>query len=212
MVAGLGGPDDGAGGDAAGDVRGDEGGRGRRDVLPRDLLRRRRRRQAWTFAVLVTTVLVIGVAASGHWLRWWTIGNETSRAQATPCPQQRAIDPVLVTVNVYNATARVGLARGVAAELQARGFRVATITNDRSGQVVTGVAVVRHGAVGRLAAQTVAAQLVGQFTVVDDGRGDRTVDLVIGPAYAALKPRPEASKAIAPIPTPEGCVPVTQPA
>jgi hypothetical protein len=180
-------------------------------VLPErmDPQARRRRRQAWTFVTLVSLVLVTGLVSLGHAMRWWTVGGEQVRSVRVPCPAETAEDPQDVTLGVYNATNRFGLARAVAREMQARGFRVNTITNDDSGRPVTAAAVVRHGPYGRLAAKSVAAQVVGPVTVVDDGRGSDTVDLVLGVAYKAMVPRPQASQAIAPVPTPVGCRRVT---
>jgi hypothetical protein len=180
-------------------------------VLPagRDPKSRRRRRQAWTFVTLVSLVLVVGIVSLGHAMRWWTVGGEHVRAVRVPCPAETAEDPEDVTLGVYNATPRFGLARSVARELQARGFRVNTITNDDSGRPVTAAALVRHGPYGRLAARSVAAQVVGPVTIENDGRGTDTVDLVLGTAYRAMVPRPQASQAIAPVPTPVGCRRVT---
>lgn len=177
-----------------------------------DARRRRRRRQGWTFVAILCLVLGVGLLATGHWMRWWTVGEGAKPAARPACPEQTTTSPRNVTVNVYNGTDRFGLARAVAVELQARGFRVATITNDTSGRPVSGVAAIRHGPISRVAAQTVSQQLTGQITFEDDGRASRTVDLVLGPGYRALKPRPEASKAIAPVPTPSGCVRVVGPA
>ena len=122
----------------------------RSEVLParRDPQARRRRRQAWTFVTLVSLVLVAGLVSLGHAMRWWTVGGEQVRSVRVPCPAETAEDPQDVTLGVYNATKRFGLARSVARELQARGFRVDTITNDDSGRPVAAAAVVRHGPYG----------------------------------------------------------------
>src|SRR5690349_12873541 len=181
------------------------------EVLPagRDPQTRRRRRQAWTFATLVSLVLVTGFVALGQAMRWWTIGGETTRSVRLPCPSETAADPDQVTLRIYNATDRFGLARTVAREFQARGFTVAAIGNDASGQVYQQPAIVRHGAAGKLAARSVAAQVVGPVSVQQDGRDTKSVDLVLGRGYQAMVPRPQASKAIAPVPTPVGCRRVT---
>lgn len=191
----------------------ESGGPPRGDVLPavRDPQARRRRRQAWTFGTLVSLVLVTGAVSLGHAMRWWTIGGEPVRSVRVPCPAETAEDPEDVAVNVYNATNRFGLARSVARELQGRGFRVTTITNDDSGRPVAAAAVVRHGPYGKLAARSVAAQVAGPVTIESDGRGTDSVDLVLGTAYRAMVPRPQASQAIAPVPTPIGCRRVTAP-
>jgi hypothetical protein len=183
------------------------------EVLPagRDPQARRRKRQAWTFATLVSLVLVTGVVALGQAMRWWTIGGEPTRAVRLPCPSETAADPEQVTLRIYNATDRFGLARTVAREYQARGFTVAAIGNDASGQVYQQSAIVRHGPAGKLAARSVAAQVAGPVSVQQDKRDTKSVDLVLGRGYKAMVPRPQASKAIAPVPTPAGCRRVTPP-
>jgi hypothetical protein len=177
------------------------------EVLPvaRDPRVRRRKRQAWTFATLVSLVMLTGFVALGHAMRWWTIGGEPVRTLRLPCPQETALDPDQVNARVFNATGKFGLARTVARELQGRGFTVTQIGNDESGQAVTAAAIVRHGPSGKLAARSVAAQVAGQVTVQQDARESRTVDLVLGTAFKAMVPRPQASQAIAPVPTPAGC-------
>jgi hypothetical protein len=184
-------------------------------VLPagRDPRTRRRKRQAWTFTSLVTLVVVVGLVALGQAMRWWTIGGEHQRAARLPCPAQTSAQPDEVRLGVYNASSRFGLAREVARELQARGFTVTTVSNDPTGTPVRGTALVRFGAPGRLAAKSVGAQLAGPLQWVDDKRNSSAVDLVLGPGYQTMVPRPQASKAIAPVPTPTGCVlPTTPPA
>jgi hypothetical protein len=187
------------------------GGPPKGEVLPvaRDPRVRRRKRQAWTFATLVSLVLITGFVSLGHAMRWWTIGGEPVRTLRMPCPQETALDPDQVRARVFNATGTFGLARSVARELQGRGFIVTQIGNDESGQAVTAAAVVRHGPSGKLAARSVAAQVAGQVTVQQDARESRTVDLVLGTAFRSMVPRPQASQAIAPVPTPVGCKRVT---
>jgi hypothetical protein len=180
-------------------------------VLPaaRDPRGRRRRRQAWTFTTLVSLVLIVGVFALGQVMRWWTVGGAPVRSVRSPCPAQLTMSADEVVLRVYNGSNRFGLARQVAKELQARGFTVTTITNDQSGRPIPGTAVVRHGPTGRLAAKSVSLQVVGPVVLEDDARSGRTVDLVLGPGYKTMVPRPQASAAIAPRPTPQGCVRVT---
>jgi hypothetical protein len=178
-------------------------------VLPadRDPRARRRRRQAWTFVTLVSLVLLTGLVAFGQVMRWWTIGGGAEAATARPtCPEQTTLTADEVTVGVYNATSHFGLARSVARELQARGFTVTAIGDDISGRPIKGTAVVRYGPLGRKAAKSISLQVIGPVMMEPDTRPTRTVDLVLGPGYKTMIPRPRASAAIAPRPTPEGCV------
>jgi hypothetical protein len=177
-------------------------------VLPadRDPRTRRRRRQAWTFVTLVSLVLLSGLVAFGQVMRWWTIGGAAASASRPTCPEQTTLTADEVTLSVYNGSTHFGLARSVAKEMQARGFTVAAIGDDRSGRPIRGTAVVRFGPLGRMAAKSVALQVVGPVAMEPDTRTSRTVDLVLGPAYKTMIPRPRASAAIAPKPTPDRCV------
>lgn len=184
------------------------GGPPRGEVLPagRDPRTRRRRRQAWTFLTLVSLVLLTGLVAFGQVMRWWTIGGAAASSSRPTCPAQTTMTADEITLRVYNGSDRFGLARQVAKELQARGFTVTTISNDVSARPIRGTAAVRYGPLGRMAAKSVSLQVVGPIAMEPDTRTTRTVDLVLGPGYKTMVPRPQASAAIAPRPTPDGCV------
>ena len=92
------------------------------------------------------------------------------------------VAPRAITVNVYNATKRRGLAGTVATELRKRGFRVGKVDNDPLERRVTGLAEVRNSTQGADAARTVTAQ-VGTVVAVPDQRKDATVDLVLGRGF-----------------------------
>lgn len=170
----------------------------------------RHRRQSLTFAALCAVVLLAGLLALGHWLRWWTFGEPADEAAGVPCPAQTVVAPPEVSVRVVNGTDRAGLARSMAGELRARGFRVPAVSNDASGRRVTGVAVVRHGPSGLLAARSVAAQFAPDGVVLeDDGRDTDAVDVVIGQAYRAMVARDLGIAAATPPVAPDDCVPVS---
>jgi hypothetical protein len=94
-----------------------------------------------------------------------------------------------VSVNVYNATDRDGLAAGAAEQLRGRGFRVLTVANDPLHGKVAGPAEVRFGKSGRPGAQVVQ-RLVKGATAVRDARTDASVDLVLGRTFTTLLPAP----------------------
>ena len=102
-----------------------------------------------------------------------------------------------MTVNVYNATAKPGLAAAVGAQLQARSFRVGRVGNDPKGTPVKGTAQVRSGPRGAAAARTVAAHIAGA-ELVPDTRRTAAVDLVVGTAYSRLRPAGAAASVLAP--------------
>jgi LytR cell envelope-related transcriptional attenuator len=145
-------------------------------------------------ALVAATVaaLIVGVVVGwfGHSLR---NHHKASAAKAEVCVTHTstpvAAGPVpkasTVTVNVYNATARAGLARTTGAELATRQFNVANVANDPLKATIAGSAVVRYGPKGLAQARLVAAQVPGA-TLLKDNRTDATVDLVIGNGFQAV--------------------------
>jgi cytoskeletal protein RodZ len=116
--------------------------------------------------------------------------------------------PSAITVNVYNATTRKGLAKTTSGELAARGFHTGKVTNDPSKKIIAAAAEIRYGPAGAEAAKVVAAQVIGAV-LVPDNRKDGSVDFVLGEGYAALATPAQASAAIAalgtPSASPSGC-------
>lgn len=175
---------------------------------------RRRRLQATFFALVVLLVLGTGATAAGVYQGWWEWppweGRDeplpTRTVVVCPTPEVTAAPVAEVTLAVLNSTDRAGLAASTAEQLQERGFTVGSIGNDAGGQL-DGVAVVRHGPEGLLAARTVAAQVAGA-ELVDDGRAGTAVELSLGAGFTGLRPPEEAAAAAGPAPveSPAGCV------
>jgi len=171
-------------------------------------VRRSRRRTRWGVLLLIVllTAALAGVA-------WWLSQRDADPVKAAPrrtCPEPSpapvVVAPRAVTVNVYNATERRGLAGTVATQLRKRGFHVKKVDNDPLDRRVTGLAEVRSSAAGADASRTVAAQ-VGTVVAVPDQRADATVDLVLGSAFRGLRPAADAAAALTPTPepVPAGC-------
>jgi len=173
-----------------------------------ELARARQRRQTYTFLGVFAFVLLVGLIALGNWRQWWTIGG-SSPATAAICPVQTVIDPELTNISVYNGTNRNGLAAAVAKELQRRDFRVLSIGTEEQSKPLRTVLEVRFGPDGRRAAHTVALQFPAQVKMVDDGREDETVDIVIGEKYKAMVSAKKGVAAIRPVARPAGCRPAT---
>ncbi|GAB6900299.1 LytR C-terminal domain-containing protein [Kineosporia succinea] len=169
-----------------------------------DRVRRRRRRQALTFAGLFLLVLLTGVGALGNSLGWYTLGSPGARV---PCPAQTVSLPGQTAVNVYNGTERRGLARAVSQELKQRGFRVVQVANAPGGAQKAAVTV-RYGVGDEIEARTVARQFPGRAELLRDPgtRRDHSVDVVVGSRYQAMRGRAESASVIAPVPTPRNCV------
>jgi hypothetical protein len=158
--------------------------------------------------VLVVIALVLAVVAGG----WWWLNRDSTPDTAAPrttCPSLAAptiVPATAVKLNVYNGTARKGLASLVADALKKRGFVVVKVANDPLKRRVTGLAEVRSGLTGKDAARTVTAQ-VGVVVALPDQRKDASVDLVLGAKFTALRTPAQAAAALKPTPAPQpsGC-------
>ena len=167
--------------------------------------RRRRRRRA-TITLTFVSLAMIGTFAyaAAYFQGWVAFGTPpivTSPA-CQPAAPAKALTPGAVTINVYNATSRGGLAASVAKSLRRQGFKVHTIANDPLGKNVAGIGEVRHGQLGAAGATLTALTLPGAAVVLDD-RTDSTVDIVLGDRFSAITlPKGASSKATTPAPAP----------
>jgi hypothetical protein len=170
----------------------------------------RRRRGARAVRVLAI-VAVLAVLGGGGWYLFLRDADAQPAAAPPPrvCPTKppaSALPPVAprqTQVNIYNATARKGLAAQTATALKQRGFVVGKVSNDPLRRIVVGTAEVRSGPTGRPRSTLVTAHVAGATPVLDK-RPDLTVDLVLGQKFAALRPPAEVVKILAP-PKPAGC-------
>ena len=140
-------------------------------------------------------LLVLALAALAVWFNVLSDEKKKDQARAAACSSAvaavpTAVDPATVTVNVLNASEVAGRAASVAESLRSRGFQIGLTENDRSGNEVTGVGELRFGPGKEELARFVALQLPGA-TLRRDTRADATIDLAIGPGFAALA-SPEA--------------------
>jgi hypothetical protein len=153
--------------------------------------RRKRRRAAITLTV-VGLMLVGTFAYAAAYFEGW-VGTRAAKPVAAPvCPpvthaaaRAPALQPTAVTINVYNATNRKGLATAVAKSLRAQGFKVGKVANDPMRRQIAGVGEVRHGTAGTTRATLAATRLAGASLVADE-RSDDTVDLVLGSTFTVL--------------------------
>lgn len=122
-------------------------------------------------------------------------GKATGKATATAKPAALP-KPSQITVNVYNATSKTGLAGSTAKDVRTYGFVVGTIANDPLGKSVTGTGEIRYGKNGKVAASVVRTMLP-TAAIVQDARADASVDLVLGDAFSSLSP-PATAGATAP--------------
>ncbi|MCX4628951.1 LytR C-terminal domain-containing protein [Streptomyces sp. NBC_01443] len=110
---------------------------------------------------------------------------------AVPLPQ-----PGQITVNVYNATPRAGLAKAVADELKKRGFTVANVGNAPADfdKKVPGTGILLGSPKTDKAAFSVLGTQLEGDTQQTDAREGADIDLILGDAFKELSPKETADK------------------
>ena len=99
------------------------------------------------------------------------------------------------TVNVYNASQRVGMA-GITAEiLGVRGFKVGEVGNYDEREISI-TAEIHYGKKGRNAAALIAAYINNAKLVMDD-RTDATVDVLVGQGFDEIRTNRDAAEELA---------------
>ncbi|MGW0772872.1 LytR C-terminal domain-containing protein [Streptomyces sp. NPDC002835] len=176
------------------------------DKYPR--MRRPRNRLRIAFAV-VAAVTALGLAGWGtlQLIDAFTGDGEqttakTRSAGCEPGPSPSAAPPPplprQITVNVYNATPRSGLAKSTADELKKRGFKIGKVANAPAAydKKVPGTAVLLGAATAQEGAFRVLGTQVQGFQAKTDTRKTADVDLIIGTAFKSLDPKASADVAL----------------
>jgi hypothetical protein len=183
-------------------------------------LRRRHQqeRQAVVFGSLVAALAVVGLGAVAVYTDaikapFLDRGFVTPSAATTastlpppPCPPDGAVPLAYdqVTVSVYNASDRTGLAGTTADVFAARGFAIGS-TGNYPASIPLPVEVF-FGQSGVAAAYTVAGQLLEPRLVLDT-REDASVDVVLGADFAGMIPADQVTlDPSAPLVGAKGCV------
>ncbi|MFJ6212185.1 LytR C-terminal domain-containing protein [Streptomyces sp. NPDC092296] len=169
---------------------------------------KRRRR----IVALVVSMLVLGTAGFGAVQLTDVFGGKGGKLAAgcaSPSPTVRAAGdgvaptagavpkPQAVTVNVYNATVRSGLAGRTADELKKRGFKIGKVGNATAAldKKVKESARLIGGPAGSKALVLLGSHVAGAKTTPDTRKGG-TVDLVIGDGFTALRTPAQAEQAL----------------
>lgn len=137
-----------------------------------------------------------------------TAGHEPGcepTASASPATPVKALPrPGQITVNVYNATTRGGLAKTTADELEKRGFVIGKVGNapETYDKKVPGSGILLGAPTASDSALTVLGTQLKGATPKTDTRKSKDVDLIIGTAFKALNVQKDADQALATLSAP----------
>jgi hypothetical protein len=167
------------------------------------------RRRARLVAAVVASVAVLGLIGWGtlQLIDVFTGGKKASAAgpktdchpKADTAAQVKALPkPGQITVNVYNATERTGLAKSTADELKKRGFKIGDVGNApgefdkkvKSAGILLGPAAARNTSL-----QVLATQLAGAEQRIDARKG-ADLDLILGDGFKGLDKPAAAEQAL----------------
>ncbi|MFG2606886.1 LytR C-terminal domain-containing protein [Streptomyces sp. NPDC048514] len=185
------------------------------------------RRRARLVAAVVASVAVLGLVGwgtlqlidvfTGGGMKTTAAGRKAhcrTQAAATVARAKNVPAPGRITVNVYNATKRGGLAKQTADELKKRGFRIGAVGNASKDfdKKVKGTGVLLGPATALDSSLPVlATQLGGAERRTDAGRKGADVDLIIGDGFKGLAQPATAARALsalsAPAPSPSADAP-----
>ncbi|MFF8729927.1 LytR C-terminal domain-containing protein [Streptomyces sp. NPDC015171] len=128
-----------------------------------------------------------------------TAAAPAARADALPRPGR-------ITVNVYNATKRTGLAKSTADELKKRGFKIGAVgnANKQFDKKVKGTGILLGPAAAQdTSLRVLGTQLGGAQVRTDAARKGADLDLIIGDGFKGLAVRPAADQALTTLTAPE---------
>ncbi|MEU6550782.1 LytR C-terminal domain-containing protein [Streptomyces sp. NPDC046915] len=177
------------------------------------------RRRGRLVFLTVVCVTALGVAGWGtvQLIDVFTGGGDkdTASGAKADCPASTKVSPAArtkalpepgkITVNVYNATARTGLAKQTADELKKRGFRIGDVGNatKQYDKKIKGSGMLLGPASAlNTSLPVLAAQLAGAEQRTDATRKGDAVDLFIGNGFKDLSKRADADKAVAALTAP----------
>ena len=101
-----------------------------------------------------------------------------------------------VRVNVYNATKRKGLAAETALALKLSGFKILGVSNVPDGRRLDNFAELRHGPKGKKAAELLRFYMPDAI-LVQDTRGGKDVDVVLGREFTVIADDAEVAASMA---------------
>ncbi|WP_257003701.1 LytR C-terminal domain-containing protein [Streptomyces sp. SA15] len=180
---------------------------------------RRSRRRGRLAVGLVASVAVLGLIGWGtlQLIDVFTGGDKATAAgpktdcatRATPSASGSAaavVEPGRITVNVFNATPRSGLAKKTADELKKRGFKIGDVGNatKKYDKKVAGTGILLGPASSvKTSLPVLATQLTTAERRTDATRKGNALDLIIGTGFKELTSRADADKALAALAAPQ---------
>ncbi|MGR6971432.1 LytR C-terminal domain-containing protein [Streptomyces cynarae] len=128
----------------------------------------------------------------------------TGKVSASPAAARALPQPGRITVNVFNATERSGLAKETADELKKRGFHIGTVGNatQQYDKKVKGVGILLGPKASLHTALPVLATQLAGADQRTDARTDASLDLILGDGFKSLTAKPDADKALAALTNP----------
>ncbi|MFF4256490.1 LytR C-terminal domain-containing protein [Streptomyces sp. NPDC001663] len=179
---------------------------------------RQRRRRGRLVAAVVASATALGLVGWGtlQLIDVFTGGGKTAAAagpkadcstKASPSagPTGPVPKPAQITVNVFNATTRSGLAKNTADELKKRGFKIGDVGNAAKefDKKVKGTGILLGPASSLNSSLPVlATQLTTAERRTDAGRKGGAVDLIIGNGFKSLTSKADADKALTALASP----------
>jgi len=149
-------------------------------------------------------LILLGLLSAGAVWGFKQVTAPIPTVPPEPCATQTMTEltPAAVTVRVYNAGTRRGLASSIGQSLRTAGFQVETIGNTTTRVLTT---LIVGADVDNPEVQFVASWFVDP-EIQADGRPDHTVDIIIGNDYPGLIPDAPTSL---PLPAGQVCLPAT---
>lgn len=165
---------------------------------------RRRRKRRSIIVLVVTVVLVFGAFA--YALGYMSSSDPSDPSATSSCAVTTTAPPQSIFVlNVYNSSSDTGMANRTATAMESHGFNIGTISNDPYKEDIAGVGQIRFGPKGKQNAVDYVKKYLPGAKLVQDGRTDDSVDLVLGEQAPTIKSAPPTT-----VTPPPGCENVVQ--
>lgn len=142
-------------------------------------------------STVVVIVVLLALAAAFYYASSYFSETAPKPVPCTTVAPEVRLTPADVSLNVYNATKRGGLAGAAAKVATARGFKVKKISNDPKKAYIKQSAQIRYGPGGAASATVVQSRVPGSV-LVNDKRKDDSVDLVLGNQWKKFGAEPPA--------------------